>query len=78
MATVDEVVYYGDMTYYDVRLDGTRPAAAHFDAQRLRPPGAGHRRPRTRGVVRRARWCCSAEPVAPGATAQARSARRAC
>jgi spermidine/putrescine transport system ATP-binding protein len=21
--TVDEVVYYGDMTYYDVRLDGT-------------------------------------------------------
>jgi spermidine/putrescine transport system ATP-binding protein len=23
MATVEEVVYYGDMTYYDVRLDGT-------------------------------------------------------
>ncbi len=23
MATIDEVVYYGDMTYYDVRLDGT-------------------------------------------------------
>ncbi|MFT4149518.1 MAG: ABC transporter ATP-binding protein [Paracoccaceae bacterium] len=22
-ATIDEVVYYGDMTYYDVRLDGT-------------------------------------------------------
>lgn len=24
MATVEEVVYYGDMTYYDVRLDGTK------------------------------------------------------
>jgi spermidine/putrescine transport system ATP-binding protein len=23
MATVEEVVYYGDMTYYDVLLDGT-------------------------------------------------------
>jgi len=23
MATIDEVVYFGDMTYYDVRLDGT-------------------------------------------------------
>ncbi len=23
MGTVDEVVYYGDMTYYDIRLDGT-------------------------------------------------------
>jgi len=23
MATIEEVVYYGDMTYYDVRLDGT-------------------------------------------------------
>ena len=23
MAVVDEVVYYGDMTYYDIRLDGT-------------------------------------------------------
>ena len=23
MGTVTEVVYYGDMTYYDVRLDGT-------------------------------------------------------
>ena len=23
MATVEEVVYYGDMTYYDIRLDGT-------------------------------------------------------
>ena len=23
MATVDEVIYYGDMTYYDLRLDGT-------------------------------------------------------
>ena len=23
MATVEEVVYYGDMTYYDVKLDGT-------------------------------------------------------
>ena len=22
MATVEEVVYYGDMTYYDVRIDG--------------------------------------------------------
>ena len=26
MATVEEVVYYGDMTYYDVRLDGTERA----------------------------------------------------
>ena len=26
MATVEEVVYYGDMTYYDVRLDGTEAA----------------------------------------------------
>ena len=25
-ATIDEVVYYGDMTYYDVRLDGTEKA----------------------------------------------------
>jgi spermidine/putrescine transport system ATP-binding protein len=24
-ATVDEVVYYGDMTYYDIRLDGASP-----------------------------------------------------
>ncbi|MDP4033422.1 MAG: ABC transporter ATP-binding protein [Pseudorhodobacter sp.] len=24
MATIEEVVYYGDMTYYDVRLDGTQ------------------------------------------------------
>jgi spermidine/putrescine transport system ATP-binding protein len=24
MATVDEVIYYGDMTYYDVRLDGSQ------------------------------------------------------
>ncbi|MES2846433.1 MAG: ABC transporter ATP-binding protein [Pseudomonadota bacterium] len=24
MATVEEVVYYGDMTYYDVRIDGTQ------------------------------------------------------
>jgi spermidine/putrescine transport system ATP-binding protein len=23
MATVEEVVYYGDMTYYDIKLDGT-------------------------------------------------------
>ncbi len=26
MATIEEVVYYGDMTYYDVRLDGTDKA----------------------------------------------------
>lgn len=26
MATVEEVVYYGDMTYYDVKLDGTQNA----------------------------------------------------
>ena len=26
MATVEEVVYYGDMTYYDVKLDGTEQA----------------------------------------------------
>ena len=26
MATVEEVVYYGDMTYYDVKLDGTTEA----------------------------------------------------
>jgi spermidine/putrescine transport system ATP-binding protein len=25
-ATVEEVVYYGDMTYYDLRLDGTTAA----------------------------------------------------
>ena len=23
MATVEEVVYYGDMTYYDIKLDGS-------------------------------------------------------
>ena len=23
MAIIEEVVYFGDMTYYDVRLDGT-------------------------------------------------------
>ncbi len=27
MATVEEVVYYGDMTYYDVKLDGTEEVA---------------------------------------------------
>jgi spermidine/putrescine transport system ATP-binding protein len=27
MATVEEVVYYGDMTYYDVRLDGAPEAS---------------------------------------------------
>jgi len=26
MATVEEVVYYGDMTYYDIKLDGTTEA----------------------------------------------------
>lgn len=26
MATIEEVVYYGDMTYYDVKLDGTEKA----------------------------------------------------
>ena len=26
MATVEEVVYYGDMTYYDVKLDGAQTA----------------------------------------------------
>ncbi len=26
MATIEEVVYYGDMTYYDMRLDGTEAA----------------------------------------------------
>ena len=26
MATIEEVVYYGDMTYYDVKLDGTETA----------------------------------------------------
>jgi spermidine/putrescine transport system ATP-binding protein len=26
MATVEEVVYYGDMTYYDIKLDGTNEA----------------------------------------------------
>jgi spermidine/putrescine transport system ATP-binding protein len=27
MATVEEVVYYGDMTYYDVRIDGAPEAS---------------------------------------------------
>ena len=48
--TVEEVVYYGDMTYYDVKLDGVGHAGAPVDAQRAGPPGAGHRHADPRGL----------------------------
>jgi hypothetical protein len=46
---IDEVVYYGDMTYYDVKLDGVAEPA-DLDAQRAGAPGPRSWRTDTGGV----------------------------
>ena len=50
-AEVVEVVYYGDMTYYDIRLEGTDRADAAVDAQRVRAARAGYRHANAGGMV---------------------------
>ena len=84
MATVEEVVYYGDMTYYDVKLDGTDEVTPAVDAQRLWPSGAGHRdadpgglEPRGAGAVPLGRTLSGVSAGAAGLTSSGGQAGQA-
>ena len=48
--TVKEVVYYGDMTYYDILLDGAPAPVRGLDAQHAGPACAGLRGAHASGV----------------------------